>query len=161
MALHALCLAGYEAQMFKRILVAYDGSEGSKDALRAGLAMGQDFNAEVCAISVEGKLPRYAATLGEVDEVERERHQYFDRIQAEATQIADEHGVKLGTVVAPGAPAETIVKTAREGKYDLIVMGHKGHSRVHEYLVGATTDRVSHLAPCSVLIVRERENVTG
>jgi hypothetical protein len=30
----------------------------------------QDFNAEVCAISVEGKLPRYAATLGEVDEVE-------------------------------------------------------------------------------------------
>jgi nucleotide-binding universal stress UspA family protein len=109
---------------------------------------------------VEGKLPRYAATLGEVDEVERERHQYFDRIQAEATQIAVEHGVKLGTVVAPGSPAETIVKTARDGKYDLIVMGHKGYSRVHQYLVGATTDRVSHLASCSVLIVRQIEDPT-
>jgi nucleotide-binding universal stress UspA family protein len=147
--------------MFKRILVAYDGSDGSKQALRTGLAIGKDFNAEVCAISVEGKLPRYAATLGEVDEVERERHQYFDRIQAEATQIADEQGVELGTVVAPGSPAEIIVKTAREGKYDLIVMGHKGHSRVHEYLVGATTDRVAHLAPCSVLIVRQSEDSTG
>jgi nucleotide-binding universal stress UspA family protein len=62
----------------------------------------------------------------------------FDRVQAEAIEIAGEHGVKLGTVVAPGSPAETIVKTARAGKYDLIVMGHKGHSRVHEYLVGAT-----------------------
>lgn len=142
--------------MFKRILVAYDGSDGSKLALRTGLAIGQDFNAEVCAISVEGKLPRFAATLGEVDEVERERHQYYDRIQNEAHHMADEQGMKLGTVVAPGSLAETIVKTAREGEYDLIVMGHKGHSRVHEYLVGATTDRVAHLAPCSVLIVRER-----
>ena len=140
--------------MFKRILVAYDGSEGSKLALLTALTLGKELGSEICAISVEGKLPRYAATLGEVDEVEQERHAYYDRIQSEAVQLANRHDVNLGTIVAPGSPAETIVKYAQEGDYDIIVTGHKGHSRLHEYLVGATTDRVAHLAPCSVLIVR-------
>lgn len=139
--------------MFKRILVGYDGSDGSKRALMTALALGRQFDSQICAVSVEGKLPRYAATLGEVEEVEQERHEYYDGIQSEARQIAATYGVELGTVVAPGAPAETIVKTAREGGYNLIVMGHKGHSRLHEYLVGATADRVAHLAPCAVLIV--------
>jgi nucleotide-binding universal stress UspA family protein len=102
---------------------------------------------------VEGKLPRYAATLGEVEEVERERHEYYDRIQSEAKAIAQQHEVDLDLIVAPGSPAEVIVRSARDGNYDLIVLGHKGHSRLHEYLVGATTDRVAHLAPCAVLIV--------
>jgi nucleotide-binding universal stress UspA family protein len=140
--------------VFKRILVAYDGSDGSRQALRTALSIAKEFGAAICAVSVEGKLPRYAATLGEVEEVEHERHQYYDRVQGEAKQLASEYGVELGTVVAPGSPPETIVRCAREGEYDLIVMGHKGHSRLHEYLVGATTDRVAHLAPCSVLIVR-------
>lgn len=140
--------------MFKRILIAYDGSPGSKQALLSALGIARKFEAGICAISVEGRLPRYAATLGEVEEVEHERRVYFDGVQTEACRLAEEQGVKLETIVAPGAPAETIVKYAREGEYDLIVMGHKGHSRLHEYLVGATTDRVAHLAPCSVLIVR-------
>lgn len=140
--------------MFSRILVAYDGSEGSRRALGAALGLAEREGAILCAISVEGKLPRYAATLGEVEEVDRERREYFDKIQEEAKRTAQERGMTLDVKVAPGSPAETIVKTAREGDYDLIVMGHKGHSRLHEYLVGATTDRVAHLAPCSVLIVR-------
>jgi nucleotide-binding universal stress UspA family protein len=140
--------------MFGRILVAYDGSEGSKTALLTAITLGKSMRSDICVVSVEGKLPRYAATLGEIDEVERERHQFYDRIQEEAKQAAKAQGIKLGTIVAPGPAAETIVKCAREGNYDLIVMGHKGHSRQHEYLVGATTDRVAHLAPCSVLIVR-------
>ncbi|HCG00302.1 MAG TPA: hypothetical protein DEV93_07125 [Chloroflexi bacterium] len=63
--------------MFKHILVAYDGSEGSKLALRRACALARELEANVCAISVEGRLPRYAATIGEVDEVERERRDYF------------------------------------------------------------------------------------
>lgn len=140
--------------MFRRILVAYDGSQCSKQALLTALQIGKEFGASICALSVEGKLPRYAATLGEVEEVDRERREYYEHLQGEAKLVAQEQGVELGTLVAPGNPAETIVKHAREGEYDLIVMGHKGHSRLHEYLVGATTDRVAHLAPCSVLIVR-------
>ena len=140
--------------MFQKILVGYDGSEGARQALLWGLSIAREFGSHVCAISVEGKLPRYAATLGEVEEVEQERHEYFDQIQNGAKRMADEHGVSLGTIVAPGKPAETIVKYAEDGGYDVIVLGHKGHSRLHEYLVGATTDRVAHLAHCSVLIVR-------
>ncbi len=140
--------------MFSRILVAYDGSDGSKQALLTAVKLARELESRVCAVSVEGRLPRYAATLGEVEEVEHERHDYFDKQQEDARQLAAEHGIELDTLVLPGAPAETIVKAAREGNYDLIVMGNEGHSRLHEYLVGATTDRVAHLAPCSVLIVR-------
>jgi nucleotide-binding universal stress UspA family protein len=140
--------------MFKRILVAYDGSESAKRALSRACALTQQFGSTLCVLSVEGKLPRYAATVGEVDEVEHERRVYFAQLQDVAKQDAEEWGVSLTTEVCPGAPAETIVRFARDGAYDLIVMGYKGHSRLHEYLVGATTTRVLHLAPCSVLIVR-------
>jgi nucleotide-binding universal stress UspA family protein len=145
---------GSVRQVFKHILVAYDGSEGAKLALRRACGLAGELQADVCAISVEGRLPRYAATIGEVDEADRERHDYFARLQQEAQRLAADQGIQLGTQVVPGPAAETIVEFAREGSYDLIVMGHKGHSRLHEYLVGATTDRVAHLAPCSVLIVR-------
>lgn len=146
--------------MFQRILVGYDGSQGSKAALARALSLVKEFDASVCALSVEGKLPRYAATLGEVEEVERERHEYFDALQVEAVRLAREWEVPLDTCVAPGPAAETIVQHARDGGYDLIVLGHKGHSRLHQYIIGATTDRVAHLAPCSVLIVRERSDPT-
>lgn len=140
--------------MYKRILVGYNGSDGAKQALIAALQLARSLGACVCALSVEGRLPRYAATLGEVEEVEEERHAYFDKVQHGALRIAEEQNMHLDTMVLPGPPAETIVEYAREGNFDLIVMGHKGHSRIHEYLVGAATDRVAHLAPCSVLIVR-------
>ena len=54
----------------------------------------------------------------------------------------------------PGHPAQTIVEVAKEGKFDLILVGHSGLSGVWAAFLGTTAEKVSRHAPCSVLIVR-------
>lgn len=51
-------------------------------------------------------------------------------------------------------PADEIVKTAKEGEFDLIVMGHRGLGRVKEFFLGSVSDRVADEAHCPVLIVK-------
>jgi nucleotide-binding universal stress UspA family protein len=59
-----------------RVLVAVDGSEGSQKALDCALPICEAVGAELTALVVEGKLPAYAGSIGEVREVKREKDNY-------------------------------------------------------------------------------------
>jgi len=54
--------------MYRRILVALDGSEAARKALQAALVLARTHGAHLHALGVEERLPRYAATVGEVEE---------------------------------------------------------------------------------------------
>jgi len=55
--------------------------------------------------------------------------------------------------VRAGHAAELISDFAAAGRYDLVVLGHKGHF-LRDHLLGSTADRVAEHAPCPVMIVR-------
>ncbi len=78
----------------------------------------------------------------------------FERIQEQAKALAAESGITLYTDISAGHVAQNVVKYAEQGGFDLLVMGHSGHSGVWGDFLGATAERVSRHAPCSVLIVR-------
>lgn len=141
-------------EMYRKILVALDGSETANKALLAAIQTARIHGASLHALGVEEHLPHYAATVGEVQEAKDERDTFFAEVMREAQRISAEHGVELTTEVRAGDAAQRIVLSAREGAFDLIVLGAKGHSVIRDFLLGTTTDRVSHHAPCSVLIVR-------
>ena len=67
--------------MFTRILVGLDGSEAAQRALERALDLAALYGAELLVVSVEEKLPAYAATVGEVQEEERYEHRYFRQLQ--------------------------------------------------------------------------------
>jgi nucleotide-binding universal stress UspA family protein len=138
---------------FDRILVAIDGSECSDHALEKALELAALAGAEVTALAVEGPLPAYAATVGEVDEVKREKDAFFQGLADAAMARAADAGVDLDIQVQAGHAAELISRVAEGGGYDLIVLGHRGHF-VRDRLLGSTADRVSEHAPCPVMIVR-------
>jgi nucleotide-binding universal stress UspA family protein len=138
---------------FTNVLVALDGSPGAAKALDCALSICSAVRAPLTALAVEGKLPAYAASLGEVDEVRREKDQYFRRVLADATQQARERGVVISTDLVPGHAAERITDYARANGHDLIVVGHRGHF-LGDYLLGSTADRVAHHAHCPVMVVR-------
>lgn len=142
------------ADVYRKILVALDGSEASRKALRAALGLARAHGAALHALGVEEHLPHYAATVGEVEEAKEEQDTFFGRVMDEARRVAEEQGLGLSTEVRAGNAAQHIVQVAREGGFDLIVLGAKGHSVIRDFLLGTTTDRVSHHAPCSVLVVR-------
>ena len=138
---------------FERILVAIDGSDCSNRAFAKALELASVTHATLTALAVEGPLPAYAATIGEVDEVKREKDEFFTALAVRVRRDAEEAGVEIDIDIRPGHPAELISRVAGEGAYDLVVLGHRGHF-VRDHLLGSTADRVSEHAPCPVMIVR-------
>jgi nucleotide-binding universal stress UspA family protein len=140
--------------MYRRILIAYDGSEGAAKGLKAGIRLAKIHRAELCALAVDEKVPRLTGTIDEAQEDKDLADNHYGRILKWAEGLAMRDGVNLQTLVRPGYPAKTIVEVAKEGKFDLILMGHSGLSEVWDRFLGTTAEKVSRHAPCSVLIVR-------
>jgi nucleotide-binding universal stress UspA family protein len=138
---------------FEKILVAIDGSEWSDHALATAVELAVLAGAKLTALAIEGPLPAYAATIGEVDEVKREKDRFFRTLAAAARTRGDQAGIDIDVDVRPGHPAELISRVAEDGGFDLIVLGHRGHF-VRDRLLGSTADRVVEHAHCPVMIVR-------
>jgi len=138
---------------FTKILVAIDGSPGGQKALETSLELAKLTGASLHALAVEGRLPAYAATVGEVDGVKQEKDEFFSKLTRLARDEAAEEGVQLEVKVVPGHAADLIVRYASEHGFDLVVVGHKGHF-LEDYLLGSTADRVAHHASCPVMIVK-------
>jgi len=135
--------------MYHRILVGLDGAPASQQALKQAIALARLTGAALTALSVEEKLPAYAASVGEVQEAKQEMDAFFARVQTAAVAQAQAAGITLQVIVRAGRAAATISAFAREGNFDLIVLG-AGEGRG----LGSTADRVAESADCSVLIVR-------
>jgi nucleotide-binding universal stress UspA family protein len=106
-------------------------------------------------VTVQHHLPRYGATVGEVDEERLVEAAEARRLANEIQARADEQGMAVTSQVVVGHAAQELVRAAKDVGADLIVLGHSGHSALWGALLGATTERVSRHAPCSVLIVRQ------
>jgi nucleotide-binding universal stress UspA family protein len=139
---------------YRRILVPFDGSDGARRALSRALSLARDRGAEVITISVDEHTPRYAKGVGEVEEEDALREQYFAELTSEATRVAEQMGMGLRTVTAVGHAAQSILQCARDQGAELIVIGHSGHSGLWGSLLGSTTARVVDQAECDVLVVK-------
>lgn len=140
--------------MFQKILLAYDGSEGANTALNVGINLAKIHQAELWAVAVQEKLPRFSGTIDEVQEEKQFANEQYGKLLEAAKVKAKGAGIELKTLMRPGHPAQTIVAVAKEGKFDLVLVGHSGLSGVWAAFLGTTAEKVSRHAPCSVLIVR-------
>jgi nucleotide-binding universal stress UspA family protein len=138
---------------FRNLLVAVDASETSNRALEKALELARLLEASVTALAVEGPLPAYAATVGEVEEVKREKDAFFSRLVLQVRDRAAAAGVDVEVEVRPGHAAELIPRVAKECGADLIVLGQRGHF-LRDHLLGSTADRVAEHAECPVMIVK-------
>lgn len=138
---------------FRHLLIAVDASEASTRALEKGLELATLLDASVTALAVEGPLPAYAATIGEVEEVKREKDAFFSRLARDVQERAADAGIDVSVEIRPGHAAELIPRVARERGVDLIVLGHRGHF-LRDHVLGSTADRVAEHADCPVMIVR-------
>jgi len=140
--------------MFLKLLVAYDGSEGARKALRAGIELARLIGVDLYLISVQEDLPRYAGTLDELESVKEQRDAYFEELSREAVAIAEAEGVTLHPNVVAGHEVGSIVEYVRIHRFDLLLIGFHGHSRIYERVFGSTAHALAFNVPCSVLIVK-------
>lgn len=142
--------------MYRKILVGYDGSEGSQAALRHALSLAKLSGAEVWALWVKGSLPHYPETVGEIEEEREAAEGFFQQLVQQVRSYEQTHSIEIPINSRSGNPAQTLLRYAEEGTFDLIVLGHKGHSGLWGRFLGHIADKVSENAHCSVLIVREK-----
>jgi nucleotide-binding universal stress UspA family protein len=140
--------------MFRKILVACDGSEGANLALDRAIELARAFEADICTVAVMEHLPRYAASLGEIEEAQEQGRDHLNDLLDEARARAARAGLSVTTAQVAGQPAHAIVRYARDHDFDLIVLGHSGHSGVWGTFLGTTPEKAVQHAHCSVLIVR-------
>jgi nucleotide-binding universal stress UspA family protein len=145
-----------------KILVAVDKSEVSQMALRYTCHLLEHFPAEVDALYVKPDVVNMVAessyapftTKGDVEKsIEADAHKVAEEI-IEACEVCLGGKIPCEPRVAVGEPADEILNTAREGQYDMIVLGSHGGSSLRGFLLGAVHAKILHHAQQPVLILR-------
>lgn len=135
--------------MFKRILVGTDGFGPASQAVARASELAAD----------GGELLAVHAYTPPADEMPLRPSESAPGIDAGRGLLQDVEkaygGPHLRTVLRAGDPSEILLDVAEEEDVDLIVVGNKGMSRAFQ--LGIVPNRVSHHAPCSVLIVKTVE----
>jgi nucleotide-binding universal stress UspA family protein len=139
----------------KRILVGIDGSPASHKAARLAAEVAGRFGARLTLAYVVPRLLLPPDAYGlTVAEVEAEHRTHADEVLRQARAELGEAGAAAEVSVLQGPPAEALVEAAAATEADLVVLGSHGRGAVARVLLGSTTDRVVHLCPRPVLVVR-------
>jgi nucleotide-binding universal stress UspA family protein len=154
--------------MYKRILVAVDGSETSERALREGIALAKAHRARlrlvhvVDELSAKGALPSTPADFWKA--VRKAGALILESARARAAQDGIEAETKLAEIRTFGSLVrrvnDLIVADARHWQADLIVIGTHGRRGLSKLLLGSVADGVMRTAGMSVLLVRGTERRT-
>ncbi len=145
--------------MFKSIVVGTDGSETASQAVHQAVDLASAVGAKLELVSAYEPVP--AQRLREERKQAPEDLQWainpredVDATLEVAASIAREAGVSVNVYPRQGDPADAILDVAEEQGADLIVVGNKGMTGAKRFLLGSVPNKVSHHAPCSVLIIR-------
>lgn len=140
--------------MEKKILVPFDGSESSKQAINfaISLAGSQDV---IYLIHVQKPHYNGIERMGNISKEELDSYYEEEgkKVLAVAEHVVSHTNVSVETMVRIGLPAIEITKAAKELSVHSIVMGSKGMSPVVNHALGSVTYSVIHLATCPVTIV--------
>ncbi len=139
--------------MYKKILVANDGSPGALLALSAALTLAKRDGAALHMVTVE-ELPWFPASIDEVDEEKTEANHRLAPLLEAARAQAQAASMAMEVHLLPGHPVQAIVALANEQQFDLLVVGFMGHTQLYRQIIGSTTERLVRLAPCAVLVVK-------
>jgi nucleotide-binding universal stress UspA family protein len=145
--------------MFGSIVVGTDGSETAGEAVRQATDLAKAVGARIHLVSAFEPVGN--------QRLREERTQVPDDMQwmvnekedvaatlRDAAEKLEEVGVQVDTYSRQGDPADAILDVAEEQGADLIIVGNKGMTGAKRFLLGSVPNKVSHHAPCSVLIIR-------
>jgi nucleotide-binding universal stress UspA family protein len=145
--------------MFKSIVVGTDGSDTATQAVREATDLAGALGAKLELVTAYE--PVSAQRLNEERRQTPEDLQWainpredVDATLEAAAAPAREAGVEVDLYARQGDPADAILDVAEELKADLIIVGNKGMTGAKRFLLGSVPNKVSHHAPCSVLIIR-------
>ncbi|SHI79961.1 universal stress protein [Parasporobacterium paucivorans] len=136
-----------------KILVPVDGSLASKNAVAEAIKIAKKDNGSIKLITVVD-FHALAAATGEVYvAIVKQMGEDADILLNSIINETDFGGLYVEREVLTGRAYEEILRAAEDEKFDMIVMGNRGFSRIKRFFVGSVTQRVISEATCPVLVV--------
>jgi nucleotide-binding universal stress UspA family protein len=144
--------------VFSSIVVGIDGSDTAAEAVRQATVLARSVGARIELVSAyepvtDARLRESIAVPEDLHWIINPREDVEVTLEAAAARIR-EAGVDVEVFARQGDPADAILDVAEERGSDLIVVGNKGMTGAKRFLLGSVPNKVSHHAPCSVLIIR-------
>jgi len=152
-------------ELFKKIILATDFSDTSKDAGYHALVLAQTFKAELKALHVfdisAWNVPtRYYLDLEpvgpEFDEVVEGFEESRQRGKDSLKKLVESFDLEVETIFTEGDPGHQIVRIAEEHNADLIVLGTHGYTGWKRFTIGSVAEFVGRHAPCAVFTIRPK-----
>lgn len=146
--------------MFGSIVVGTDGSDTAREAVNQAIQLAQLAGATLEVVSAyepvsNQRLKDEAAEAPRDLQWSISPREDVDATLREVAEAATTAGVPtVNTFARQGDPADAILDVAEEQGSDLIIVGNKGMTGAKRFLLGSVPNKVSHHAPCSVLIIR-------
>jgi len=135
------------SKLFQRVLVPVDGSRYMSGVVAHAIAIAKKTGCSLTFLYVVNVEP--ATTL----ELEKQKES-STRIPEECRRKAAAEEVSASSRIDVGSPAEAIVEMAVRERFDLIIIGSRGYSRLKTLFVGSVADEVMEQASCPVLLVK-------
>ena len=145
--------------MFGSMVVGTDGSDTAGQAVRQATELAKAIGAKVHLVSAyepvsEGRLREERQQVpGDLQWMVNPREDVTQTLESAAEGLRAA-GIDVETHAREGDPADAILDVAEEQEADLIVVGNKGMTGAKRFLLGSVPNKVSHHAPCSVMIIR-------
>jgi nucleotide-binding universal stress UspA family protein len=149
--------------MFDKILVPLDCSKYAETSLKVAIEIAKKFNSrlslvhvvssrkEYCRSGITGKI-RVKCKLDEV--TDKDIPKICNTLLDTSKNIVIANGISVNTILKEGKVVEEILNTIKEGEFDLVVMGSRGHSMIKKLFLGSVSNRVVQEAICPVLLTR-------
>lgn len=135
--------------MFKKILVAFDGSAHAVKALRIAADLCKKYGASLSVAT--------AVNLPELPDMgERNGERSFHGVLERAARIAGHEGVAVVTHLLRGNVANTLQRFAEENNFDLVLVGACGRNAVQRFFMGSVSTHLVKSLECPVMVVKEK-----
>jgi nucleotide-binding universal stress UspA family protein len=145
--------------LFGSMVIGTDGSDTASEAVRQAGELATKLGAKVHIVSAyepvsEGRLREERQQVpGDLQWMVNPREDVNQTLDGAAERLRAT-GVEVETHAREGDPADAILDVAEEQDADLIIVGNKGMTGAKRFLLGSVPNKVSHHAPCSVMIIR-------
>jgi nucleotide-binding universal stress UspA family protein len=141
--------------MFKKILLAFDGSVHAHRAADYVLKLAKDNNAEVEIVTVREPMPPQGSrVVYDRKEMDKQIQENAQKIVQQAEDKFQGTGITYVSKILKGDPADAICKVAEEDQITEIVMGSRGVNPISRFLLGSVSSKVLNYSPCTVVIVK-------
>ncbi|MCD5322240.1 MULTISPECIES: universal stress protein [Pontibacillus] len=138
--------------MYKRILLATDGSEHSVRSAKHASALANQFGGTVDIVFViDGNKSKEDVLHNMTEyEIDLKRKEKTRAVQ----EVLEQEGVSFETNILHGEPGPTIVNFANDNNYDCVVIGSRGHNALQEMILGSVSHKVVKRVDAPVMVIK-------